>query len=82
MQQSVTVSVEDHGDGIDSRTREMIFDEFFTTRSRGTGIGLAVVKKIADDHGFSVRVESALGEGAEFVIDLGAPLQEAPNAAS
>ena len=63
--------VVDHGVGIDEQAREHLFDAFFTTRSHGTGVGLAVVKRIADEHGFLVRVESQEGRGAMFEVDLG-----------
>ena len=65
------LSVVDRGVGIDAASQENLFDAFFTTRSHGTGVGLAVVKRIADEHGFVVKVESAQGEGATFRVDLG-----------
>ena len=60
--------VRDHGVGIDPETRERLFDAFFTTRSKGMGIGLAVVKRILDDHGFSITVDSVEGKGTTFTI--------------
>ena len=45
-----------------------MFDAFFTTRSQGLGIGLAVVKRILDDHGFAVEVESPGGEGTTIRV--------------
>src|SRR6185295_2938259 len=45
-----TLEVCDHGPGIPSEARPRLFDAFFTTRSQGMGIGLAVVKRILDDH--------------------------------
>ena len=65
------LAVEDCGIGIDEQAREQIFDAFFTTRSQGTGVGLAVVKRIADEHRFSVDVSSEQGEGAKFTVELG-----------
>lgn len=70
------LSVEDRGVGIAEEDRPRLFDAFFTTRSQGTGVGLAVVKRIADEHGFSIDVESAQGQGATFRVCLGAPRQE------
>ena len=67
----VQLCVIDHGVGIDLAAKENLFDAFFTTRSHGTGVGLAVVKRIADEHGFDVGVESAQGQGAKFYVDLG-----------
>lgn len=71
---SVTFVVDDDGVGIDQDALGQLFDAFFTTRSQGTGIGLAVVKRIADEHGFALRVESQHGKGARFEVDLGVPL--------
>lgn len=70
----VVLIVEDDGAGIDSEARAQLFDAFFTTRSHGTGIGLAVVKRIADEHGFRLAVQSDEGEGARFSLYLGAAL--------
>lgn len=74
----VNLSVADEGEGIDEEAKERLFDAFFTTRSKGTGVGLAVVKRIADDHGFSIQVDSARGRGAVFRVDLGAPVAVNP----
>ena len=63
--------------GIDEEAREQIFDAFFTTRSKGTGVGLAVVKRIADEHGFVIDVSSEQGEGARFAVQLGPVLPPA-----
>jgi two-component system, NtrC family, sensor histidine kinase HydH len=65
------LSVEDSGVGLSEEAKERIFDAFFTTRAQGTGVGLAVVKRIADDHGFSIDVESESGRGATFTVGLG-----------
>lgn len=67
----VELWVSDTGVGLSPEARRHIFDAFFTTRSQGTGLGLAVVKRIADDHGFSLGVESDVGRGATFRIGLG-----------
>ncbi len=66
----VTFAVNDHGVGIDLNTRERLFDAFFTTRSQGMGIGLAVVKRIVDDHGFTVAVDSSESEGTTFTVHI------------
>jgi signal transduction histidine kinase len=67
--------VVDQGAGIDEQSRERIFDAFFTTRSHGTGVGLAVVKRIADEHGFEIELESGAGQGASFRVRLGGELK-------
>jgi len=55
-----------------------LFDAFFTTRSHGTGVGLAVVKRIADDHGFEIVVDSGPNQGANFRVTLG-PIESLPS---
>jgi len=64
------LEVADLGVGISAEARERLFDAFFTTRSSGMGIGLAVVKRILDDHGFVIDVESAEGKGATFRVRI------------
>jgi signal transduction histidine kinase/3D (Asp-Asp-Asp) domain-containing protein len=66
----VTMSVHDDGPGIAPSKRDHIFDAFFTTRSHGVGIGLAVVKQVADAHGFEVAVESELGHGTRVTLRM------------
>jgi signal transduction histidine kinase len=66
----VAISVRDEGCGIDPELLERLFDPLFTTRARGTGLGLAVCRKIAEDHGGHIRVRSTPGTGAEFTIWL------------
>ena len=72
------LNVVDHGIGIDEAARAKIFDAFFTTRSQGTGVGLAVVKRIADAHGFSIQVLDNLDGGVTFRVDLGEARQVEP----
>lgn len=60
----------DHGPGIPAEARARLFDAFFTTRSKGMGIGLAVVKRIIDDHEFSIEVESIVDKGTTFRIRI------------
>ncbi|MDP2810117.1 MAG: ATP-binding protein [Rhodocyclaceae bacterium] len=61
--------VRDTGMGIPEALLPKIFDPFFTTRADGSGIGLAVVKKIASQHGADIHVESSPGHGTCFEID-------------
>jgi signal transduction histidine kinase len=70
----VRVEVRDRGPGVAPDLREKIFTPFFTTREKGTGLGLAFVREIVRDHGGEVGVDEAPGGGAVFRIDLpGAP---------
>lgn len=64
------VRVTDNGSGIDEESREHMFDPFYTTKSGGSGVGLAVSKKIIASHSGMIDVVSAPGEGAEIVLRL------------
>jgi signal transduction histidine kinase len=58
--------VRDSGPGVPDEIRDKIFAPFFTTRERGTGLGLAFVAEIARDHGGVVSVDRAPEGGARF----------------
>jgi len=69
----VEIQVTDDGPGIDPDIQEKIFEPFFTTRERGTGLGLAMVRKIAEHHDGGIRVESPLpgkSNGTRFSLSL------------
>ena len=66
----VEVAVSDTGRGIPEPELERIFTPFFTTKEKGTGLGLAFVKEIVADHGGTIRVESEVGRGTTFTIEL------------
>jgi signal transduction histidine kinase len=72
VQDSVRLCVRDTGAGIDPDARSRLFEPFFTTRASegGTGLGLAVVRAIADEHKAKVDVYSEAGGGAEFVVSF------------
>lgn len=64
------IVVDDDGPGIPEETRATIFEPFFTTKARGTGLGLPIARRIAEQHCGDLRVtEGPLG-GARFVLDL------------
>lgn len=56
-------SVKDDGPGMDNRTLSKVMEPFFTTKSQGTGLGLAVVKAVVSAHGGEFRITSEKGEG-------------------
>lgn len=68
----VVVLVRDEGPGIDEADLPRVFDRFFTTRGRehGSGLGLALVKAVAEAHGGSVSVSSAREKGTTFTVSL------------
>ena len=64
---------------MDEETRSHIFTPFFTTRERGSGLGLSICHRIVVGHGGSMDVRSAPGEGSEFRVRLrAAPVSLAP----
>jgi len=67
---SVVIAVGDTGPGIPPDALDKIFTPFFTTKARGTGLGLAVVRKVVDRHGGSVEVETEAGRGTVFKLTL------------
>jgi len=73
---TLNLSVADHGPGIPSSEHEKIFERFYRLGSElrretpGVGIGLSIVKHVVEAHGGHVRVESQLGEGSRFTIEL------------
>jgi two-component system, sensor histidine kinase FlrB len=71
----VNLMLRDNGPGVAPELQERIFESFFTTRSKGTGLGLAVVQAVARAHGGNAWVESRLGEGSTFGLRL--PLTQA-----
>ncbi len=74
---TLRVEVIDDGEGVSAEARTRLFTAFFTTRATGTGLGLALVKRIAEAHGGSVDYEPPPERGACFVlrVPLRAPLR-------
>ncbi len=69
----IDLLVSDSGPGLSEEAHRRIFDAFYTTRSHGAGIGLAVVKRIIDDHaamGAKITAENREGSGAAFRVSL------------
>jgi len=66
----VSVSVEDNGCGIGREERGEIFSLFYTTKSRGSGVGLPMVRKIMDVHHGKVRVKGRKGSGTKFSLQF------------
>jgi signal transduction histidine kinase len=77
---AVTVIVSDNGPGVPRQHRERVFEPFFTTKMSGTGLGLAVCKRIVSAHGGDIYVGVPLLQGASVYITLPqhAKLPDAP----
>ncbi|WP_457574625.1 two-component system sensor histidine kinase NtrB [Desulfolithobacter sp.] len=67
---TVLVTVRDTGCGMDSATLQQVFYPYFTTKDQGTGIGLAISQKIIADHGGTIQIRSAPGQGTEVIVEL------------
>jgi two-component system sensor histidine kinase HydH len=64
------ISVCDDGQGISQENMKRAFEPFFTTKARGTGLGLALCKKIVEEHGGEITVQSVVGEGTAVSITI------------
>ncbi|MDH3284339.1 MAG: ATP-binding protein [Acidobacteriota bacterium] len=76
----VRIEVDDDGHGINESKLDKIFNPFFTTKpvGKGTGLGLSICYGIVQQHGGTIRVRSAPGEGATFMIELPIPAEPPP----
>ncbi|MGB9371120.1 MAG: PAS domain S-box protein, partial [Halobacteriota archaeon] len=67
---SVAISVHDTGIGIPDDAKDKLFKPLFTGKAKGTGLGLAVVKRIVEAHAGQITVESEVGKGSTFTVNL------------
>jgi two-component system sensor kinase FixL len=67
---AIGVAVRDYGSGISEAIRERLFEQFFTTKDEGLGMGLAIARSIAEAHGGTITAENANGGGARFHFRL------------
>lgn len=77
----VRISIKDNGTGMDENVKKKLFEPFFTTKEvgEGTGLGLSIAYNTIVKHNGTITVNSAVGDGAEFVIDLPVIHQEINN---
>ncbi|MCC6624044.1 MAG: HAMP domain-containing protein [Deltaproteobacteria bacterium] len=66
----VRIVVTDNGPGMSPETKQRLFTPYFTTKSQGTGLGLAMVQRIVGEHEGTIRVDSEVGMGTRFVVRL------------
>jgi signal transduction histidine kinase len=66
----IEIGIKDSGVGISQRALKSVFDPFFSTKVSGSGLGLAVTKRIIQDHGGQIDVVSEEGKGTTFLFDL------------
>jgi signal transduction histidine kinase len=64
------IVIRDSGSGMSRETMERIFDPYFSTKDSGTGLGLPIAKKIIEEHGGTIQVESEPGAGTEVTVEL------------
>jgi signal transduction histidine kinase len=67
---SVSVYVQDSGDGIAPQYRDKIFEPFFTTKPRGMGLGLSICRAIAEEHGGELHLSKTDSHGTSFELIL------------
>ncbi len=80
MQDRQTIVIQDHGKGIATELLPRVFECFFTTRSQGVGLGLALCKKIIELHQGTITMESQEDQGTVVYLEIpvGAPVVETP----
>ena len=67
---AVRVDVRDNGPGLTPEQRYNLFEPFYTTKTQGTGLGMAIAKRIVEAHGGGITVDSSDGPGARIIITL------------
>ena len=64
------ISVKDNGPGMADDVKGRLFEPYFSTKREGTGLGLAIAKRIVNDHDGFIRVQSSIGAGTKFLIEI------------
>lgn len=67
---ALRIAIRDNGPGLNAEQRQRIFDPFFTTKTKGTGLGMAIARRIIEAHGGTIAVGADAGPGAEIIIVL------------
>jgi signal transduction histidine kinase len=76
------IAISDEGTGVPEAVRSKIFEPLYTTKTKGTGLGLAVVANLVRTHGGTISVASEEGKGTTFTVELpGAVAGDSPEVA-
>ncbi|MEM9589320.1 MAG: PAS domain S-box protein, partial [Planctomycetota bacterium] len=67
---SLRIAIHDNGPGLTSEGRDRVFEPFYTTKTEGTGLGMAIAKRIVEAHGGTIDVGDNEPSGAEFILTL------------
>ena len=67
---AIRISVRDNGPGLNQEQRERIFEPFYTTKTKGTGLGMAIAQRIVEAHEGKIQVGTCAGHGAEILVTL------------
>ncbi|GJM26747.1 MAG: hypothetical protein DHS20C16_31620 [Phycisphaerae bacterium] len=78
----VKLTIQDFGSGMEPETRDRAFEPFYTTKSKGTGLGLPICKKIIEANGGHIRLESVVNKGSKVIVELPAYIDELKGADS
>jgi two-component system, LuxR family, sensor kinase FixL len=69
-QPAIRLAFCDNGPGLNPEQKQRIFDPFFTTKTKGTGLGMAIAKRIVEAHGGQIAVGNGSDRGAEILVTL------------
>ena len=67
---ALVVAMRDNGPGLSAEQRERTFESFYTTKTKGTGLGMAIAQRIVEAHNGQISASPNSGHGAEFVVTL------------
>jgi PAS domain S-box-containing protein len=67
---ALRIAVRDNGPGLSAEQKQRIFEPFYTTKTKGTGLGMAIAKRVVEAHGGQIAVDPGTGRGAEIVLTI------------
>lgn len=71
------LALRDNGPGLSPAAREKLFEPFYTTKSKGTGLGMSIARRIVESHGGQIVAGNSGTAGAEFIVTLPRKLADA-----